>query len=149
MLVGLSEAPGRCPSGCPLTDKIPFGGFHSRGTKWLSETATERVSGTSDWRKLTVSAVASAKADTLVVSLNLSRSKGTAWFDDVKLSGKSNLLGKAEYVLHNTESWFFFEFPLNDANLDSIDLTGLLHTPAGRHGFVTVRPDGHFYTSPD
>ncbi|HCO95590.1 MAG TPA: hypothetical protein DIU00_16855, partial [Phycisphaerales bacterium] len=102
----------------------------------MSETATERVSGTSDWQKLTVSAVAPAKADTLVVSLNLSRSKGTAWFDEVKLSDKSNVLGKAEYVLHNTENWFSFEFPLNDANLDSIDLTSLLHTPAGRHGFV-------------
>ena len=54
-----------------------------RGTKWLSETATERVSGASDWRKLTVSAVAPTGADTLVISLNLSRSKGTAWFDDV------------------------------------------------------------------
>jgi len=116
-----------------------------RGTKWLSETATERVSGTSNWRKLAVSAVAPNDADTVVVSLNLSRSKGTAWFDDVKLSGKSNVLPKAEYVFHNTESWFPFEFPLDDTNLDSIDLTGLLHTPAGRHGFVTVRPDGHFY----
>ncbi len=116
-----------------------------RGTKWLSETPTERISGTSDWRKLTVSAVAPAEADTVVVSLNLSRSKGTAWFDDVKLSGKSNVLPKVEYVFHDTESWFPFEFPLDDTNLDSIDLTGLLDAPAGKHGFVTVRPDGHFY----
>ncbi len=62
-----------------------------RGTKWLSEIATERVSGDSDWRKLTISAVAPAEADTVVVSLNLARSKGTAWFDDVKVSGKSNV----------------------------------------------------------
>ena len=116
-----------------------------RGTKWLSETATERVSGTSDWRKLTVSALAPAEADTVVVSLNLSRSKGTAWFDDVNLSGKSNVLPKVEYVFHDTENWFPFEFPLDDTNLDSIDLTSFLDAPAGKHGFVTIRPDGHFY----
>ena len=116
-----------------------------RGTKWLSETATERLSGTSDWRKLAVSAVAPAEADTVVVSLNLSRSKGTAWFDDVKLSGKGNVLPKVQYVFHDTERWFPFAFPLDDTNLDSIDLTGLLEAPAGKHGFVTVRADGHFY----
>ncbi len=116
-----------------------------RGSKWLSETATERLSGTADWQKLTVSAVAPAEADTLIVSLNLSRSKGSAWFDDVKVSGKSDVLPKVEYVFHDTKNWFPFAFPLNDTNLDSIDLTGLLDVPAGKHGFVTVRPDGHFY----
>ena len=115
-----------------------------RGTKWLSETATGRVSGTSDWRKLTVSAVAPAEADSVVVSLNLSRSKGTAWFDDVRLSGKSNVFPEVEYVFKDTKEWFPFQFPLDDTNLDSIDLTGLLETPAGKRGFVTVRPDGHF-----
>jgi hypothetical protein len=116
-----------------------------RGTKWLSETATGRLSGTSQWQKLILSAVAPAEADTVVVSLNLSRSKGTAWFDDVSLSGKSDELPTVQYVFKDTEDWFPFEFPLDDTNLDSIDLTGLLDAPAGRHGFVTVRPDGHFY----
>ncbi len=116
-----------------------------RGTKWLSEIATERVSGDSDWRKLTISAVAPAEADTVVVSLNLARSKGTAWFDDVKVSGKSNVVSEVQYVFHDTAEWFPFEFPLDDTNLDSIDLTELLDRPAGKHGFVTVRPDGHFY----
>ncbi len=116
-----------------------------RGSKWLSETATERASGTEDWRKLTVSAVAPAEADALIVSLNLARSKGSAWFDDVKVSGKSDELPEVEYVFKDTEDWFPFEFPLDDTNLDSIDLTGLLDAPAGKRGFVTVRPDGHFY----
>jgi len=115
------------------------------GSRWLSETATERVSGAEDWRKLTVSAVAPPEADAIVVSLNLARSKGSAWFDDVKVSGKSDKLPEVQYVFNDTEDWFPFEFPLDDTNLDSIDLTGLLDAPAGKHGFVTVRPDGHFY----
>ncbi|MBM4018528.1 MAG: hypothetical protein FJ288_09415 [Planctomycetes bacterium] len=41
--------------------------------------------------------------------------------------------------------WYEFNFPLDDTNLDGINLAGLLDPPAGKHGFVTVRPDGHFY----
>ena len=116
-----------------------------RESKWLSENPTERASGSGDWQKLTVTAVAPAEADAIAVSLNLSRSKGTAWFDDVKVSGKSEPLAKVEYAFNDTEDWFPFPFPSDDTNLDGIDLTGLLDAPAGKHGFVTVRPDGHFY----
>lgn len=45
----------------------------------------------------------------------------------------------------DTAGWFPFEFPADDTNLDTIDLTGFLDAPAGKHGFLTVRPDGHFY----
>ena len=116
-----------------------------RGPGWLSETPTERISGTHDWQKLTVTTVAPDEADTLIVSLNLARSKGTAWFDDVKVSGQSEMPPVVEYTYNDTEDWFPFEFPLDDTNLDSIDLTALLDAPAGRHGFVTTRADGHFY----
>lgn len=116
-----------------------------RGSKWLSETSTRRLSGTGAWQKLTVSASAPAEADTVVVSLNLSRSKGSAWFDDAKLSGTSDHPPKVEYAFHDTTDWFPFTFPLDDTNLDSIDLTIFLDAPAGKHGFVTARPDGHFY----
>ena len=46
---------------------------------------------------------------------------------------------------NDTAGWYPFAFPLDDTNLDTIDLTGLLDTPAGKHGFLTVRSDGHFY----
>jgi hypothetical protein len=116
-----------------------------RQTKWLSETPTPRATGTGDWQSLTVTATAPAEADMLVVSLNLSRSKGTAWFDDVVVSGTTNVLPRVKYVFHDTETWFPFSFPVDDTNLDRIDLTAFLDAPAGKHGFVTVRPDGHFY----
>lgn len=41
--------------------------------------------------------------------------------------------------------WYPFSFPLDDTNLDSIDLSGFLDGPAGKHGFLTVGQDGHFY----
>ena len=39
-----------------------------RDTRWLSESPTNRTSGTGNWQKLTVSAVAPAGANSLVVS---------------------------------------------------------------------------------
>ena len=49
------------------------------------------------------------------------------------------------YEFTDTEGWYPFTFPNDDTNLDSIDLTRFLDPPAGKHGFNTVRPDGHFY----
>lgn len=46
---------------------------------------------------------------------------------------------------NDTSDWYPFDFPLDDTNLDTIDLTSLLDGPAGRHGFLTVGKDGHFY----
>jgi hypothetical protein len=103
------------------------------------------LSGTGDWQLVTLTATAPELADSLVVSMNLARSRGTAWFDDIRVSGKSEMPAEVEYVFNETGDWFPFEFPLDDTNLDSIDLTGLLDAPAGRRGFVSVRSDGHFY----
>lgn len=49
------------------------------------------------------------------------------------------------YDFTDTSRWYPFTFPLDDTNLDTIDLTRLLDGPAGKHGFLTVRDDGHFY----
>jgi uncharacterized glyoxalase superfamily protein PhnB len=116
-----------------------------RGSQWLSEIPTESVTGTTDWQRVTVSGVAPENADSVVISLNHSRSKGTAWFDDVKVTGASEMPPEVEYTFNDTSDWFPFEFPADDTNLDSIDLTGLLDAPAGRRGFVGVKDDGHFY----
>ncbi len=113
--------------------------------RWLSESPASPVGGTSDWQKLTLTADAPAGADGVSIYLELARGSGSAWFDDVKLSGKSEPAAKVEYVFHDTDDWFPFSFPLDDTNLEGIDLTGLLDAPAGKHGFTTVRGDGHFY----
>lgn len=67
----------------------------------------------------------------------------------VVFSGNSSALPnaatEAPLERNDTSSWYPFTFPLDDTNLDSIDLTGFLDAPAGKHGFLTVRDDGHFY----
>jgi hypothetical protein len=49
------------------------------------------------------------------------------------------------YEFNATAGWYPFNFPLDDTNLDTIDLTRLLDGPAGKHGFLQVGRDGHFY----
>jgi len=46
-----------------------------RGTHWLREVGTPRLTGTNDWQQLTVTATAPADADSVVISMNLARSK--------------------------------------------------------------------------
>jgi uncharacterized glyoxalase superfamily protein PhnB len=116
-----------------------------QGSRWLSEIPTKSVTGTNDWQCVTVRGIAPENADSVVISMNHARSNGTAWFDDIKVTGASEMPPKVEYTFNDTSGWFPFEFPADDTNLDTIDLTGLLHTPAGKHGFVTVKGDGHFY----
>lgn len=113
--------------------------------RWIDQASSEAVSSTSDWQKLTVGATAPDKANTLRITLDFGYGSGTVWFDDVKVSGKSKLPPEVTYVFHDTEDWFPFEFPDDDTDLDTIDLTFLLDAPAGKHGFMSVRPDGHFY----
>ncbi|MFQ6131637.1 MAG: hypothetical protein ACE5R4_06345 [Armatimonadota bacterium] len=45
----------------------------------------------------------------------------------------------------DTSDWYPWAFALDDPTLEEIDLSFLLDAPAGKHGFLTVRPDGHFY----
>jgi hypothetical protein len=54
-----------------------------QGGQWLAESYTKRLTGTNDWQWVSVLAVAPAQADAAQVYLCLSRSRGTAWFDDV------------------------------------------------------------------
>ena len=49
------------------------------------------------------------------------------------------------YEFTDTAGWYEFAFPADDTNLDAIDLTGFLDAPAGKHGFLSVRDNGHFY----
>ncbi len=117
--------------------------------RWLDQANSETVTGTADWRKLRVVATAPEKANALRITLELSRGNGTAWFDDITVSGKSMVPKDVTYVFHDTKDWFAFEFSSDDTNLDSIDLTPLLDAPAGKHGFVGVHNDGHFYFEDD
>ena len=45
----------------------------------------------------------------------------------------------------DTSDWYEWAFALDDPTLQEIDLSFLLDPPAGKHGFLTVGDDGHFY----
>lgn len=42
-------------------------------------------------------------------------------------------------------SFFPFYLPWNDSSETAVSLSGYLDRPAGKHGYVRVGPDGHFY----
>jgi hypothetical protein len=50
-----------------------------------------------------------------------------------------------KYEFTDTTGWYQWNFALDDPTLKEIDLSFLLDPPAGKHGFLTVHPDGHFY----
>ena len=49
-----------------------------------------------------------------------------------------------ELEFTDTDGWYEWAFALDNPGLAEIDLSHLLDAPAGKHGFVTVRGDGHF-----
>ena len=57
----------------------------SSGGSWLSEATSERLTGTADWRQVTVTAEAPDRADTCRIFCALYGGAGTAWFDDVSM----------------------------------------------------------------
>jgi len=64
-----------------------------KGKSWVAESYTKKVSGTSDWQRVEVAAKPPAGADGAQVYLSLSRSQGTAWFDDVTMVEGTRLPG--------------------------------------------------------
>jgi hypothetical protein len=53
--------------------------------KWLAESSSQPVTGTSDWQRVTLTAKAPAEANSAVIYLGLGNSQGTAWFDDINM----------------------------------------------------------------
>lgn len=50
-----------------------------------------------------------------------------------------------KYEFTDTTGWYEWNFALDDPTLQEIDLSFLQDAPAGKHGFLTAHPDGHFY----
>ncbi|MFP4055998.1 MAG: beta-galactosidase [Candidatus Brocadiia bacterium] len=55
------------------------------GNHWLAESYTPSVEGTTDWKRVAVTAKAPPKATAAQIYLGLAQSRGTAWFDDVAM----------------------------------------------------------------
>lgn len=116
-----------------------------KGGRYLDQDASETITGTAAWKRLEVAATAPSEAQSVRVIFELTDGAGTAWFDDVQLSGASQKRPEVTYVFNDTTDWFAFELPDDDTNRDTIDLSRFLDPPAGKHGFLSVHKDGHFY----
>ena len=86
-------------------------------------------------RTITAVRAVSAGGETVLMLVALTTSDGPAVLAPRAL----------RYEFTDTADWYPFGFPADDTNLDTIDLTRFLDPPAGKHGFLTVRGDGHFY----
>ncbi|HHK42462.1 MAG TPA: hypothetical protein ENJ50_08595, partial [Planctomycetaceae bacterium] len=116
-----------------------------RHGNYLGQEATPPLKGTTDWTRVALSVTAPENADELVVMFMVGYGSGSAWADDIRVSGKSEPLPKIEYHFTDTRGWFPFEFPMDDEPVGQIDLSRFLHRPAGKFGFVQSREDGHLY----
>jgi hypothetical protein len=101
------------------------------------------------WRRLTRRAVLTTLAidASLRIPTSSTLRRGLLMFSIVLIAALATAEADAPapVMAPDRKDWYPFTFPLDDANLDSIDLTGLLDAPAGKHGFLTVGADGHFY----
>ena len=117
-----------------------------QGSRWLSEDATSRLSGTGDWQKVTLTATAPEKADSLVVSMNLARSRERPGSTISACRAQSEMPAEVEYVFNDTSDWFPFEFPLDDTNLDTHRPDRFARRAGRKHVALSPsRDDGHFY----
>ncbi len=80
------------------------------------------------------------------VVLALGNSTGSIWFDKVALSFKDNSFNTVAEASSDAPLDWGQWYPLDTAGITEattpVDWSGLLHTPAGKHGFVTRKGDG-------
>ncbi len=115
-----------------------------RQGKWLDEVASAPVAGTTKWQLVTVTARAPKEADSLRITFELGYGEGAAWLDDVRISGMSRKPARVDFKIRDTSGWFTFDLSKQPRE-PVFDLRQFLDPPAGKHGFLEVRSDGHFY----
>jgi hypothetical protein len=104
--------------------------------------------GTLGWRPFTLPVAVPRETRRAQLALGLHNTTGVCWFDDLRLEvtqGDRSIQARATDRT-NTHGWWAFR-PRREAEgvRTASDVSFLLDPPAGRHGFVTTRPDGHLY----
>lgn len=67
----------------------------------IAETRTPGVSGSHDWRKVTLKAAPPPGAEILLVKLISRNNEGKVWFDDIQLKGESEVIGLPAPLVSN------------------------------------------------
>jgi hypothetical protein len=113
----------------------------------LLDTASIKVLlGTTSWKELRKPINIPKSAKSAILHLTLRDCSGKAQFDDIRLttySGNTALERRIE-SRNDTSHWRPFA---SDETLatGALDSSHLLDAPAGKHGFLSVGKDGHFY----
>ncbi len=107
----------------------------------------EAFSGTFDWKFIENEFNVPKETRRIDVFAGLLECAGEAWFDEIKLIAFDNEGKKLQpggiYVT-DTKDWNEF-IPLNESYKKTVsDVSFLLDSPAGKHGFLKVK-NGHFY----
>ncbi|MDG5816977.1 carbohydrate binding domain-containing protein [Chitinispirillales bacterium ANBcel5] len=110
--------------------------------------AVAQVTGTTDWTHYTRSYRVMPAARVLQVQCALGNATGAAYFDDITVTirdSEGNLLEQGALTgVMDKGDWYALDINNTASGSHFVDWSGLLHTPAGKHGFLTVK-DGKFY----
>ena len=102
--------------------------------------------GTSRWTKFSKEFAVPPDAKRAQVLIGLHECSGTCYFANMKLtiSDGDQSFDPSSFAKTDTTKWWAFTAKETPAAGTPVDVSYLLDTPAGKHGFVTAR-NGHFY----
>jgi hypothetical protein len=106
----------------------------------------EEFQGTFDWKKVSNTFEVPPETRRVDVYAGLLECKGEAWFDNLRMLGfteDGRQVKRGQLVRTDTSSWWEFEGK-KELPASTADVSYLLDSPAGRHGFLKVK-DGHFF----
>ncbi len=102
--------------------------------------------GTKDWTRLTARVAIPPKTRHAELRLVMDHAGGAAQFDEVRLElqDKDGMLERPLESRTKTDAWKTFHAVPGPVQ-DPLDMSHFLDAPAGKHGFLQARQDGHFY----
>ena len=105
--------------------------------------------GSFGWEHFTETITIPPTAARIAVMVGLQNCTGVAWFDDLQLTATKftgALPQRATESRTDTSAWHPFKPQPDDYKTPAAtDVSFLLDAPAGKHGFLTTKPDGHLY----
>ena len=107
--------------------------------------------GTGDWTHFAGTVPVPATAARIALLVGLQNCTGVAWWDDLRVVATKftpPAPRRTTSVRTDTRGWYKFQPGEDDYRTPTAtDVSWLLDPPAGKHGLLTTRPDGHLYFS--
>ena len=121
-------------------NKLPGGGWLEIG-KWTE-------SSVDNWTRVEKSFIVPKATRSIIIFAGLQNVTGTIWFDHIRMfayrENRTKVLAPKN-IQTNTKQWFDFIPPEKNDQKSIIDISHLVEAPAGKHGYIKIGEDGHFY----